>query len=119
MYELLVGECQTVRNNGVSVERGSTVLLLLLFGSRTKTYRDFVASAAASRPEKLVPLAFKTAFLLWNSCQSKSKSSNICWRSNLKNSKDKDKNSISTRWSIAKVSQTQYHDFIALVSQNM
>ena len=25
MYELLVGECQTVRNNGVSVERGSTV----------------------------------------------------------------------------------------------
>ena len=28
MYELLVGECQTVRNNGVSVERGSTVLHL-------------------------------------------------------------------------------------------
>ena len=26
MYELLIGECQTVRNNGVSVERGSTVL---------------------------------------------------------------------------------------------
>ena len=25
MYDLLVGECQTVRNNGVSVERGSTV----------------------------------------------------------------------------------------------
>ena len=25
MYELLVGECQTVRINGVSVERGSTV----------------------------------------------------------------------------------------------
>ena len=26
MYDLLVGECQTVRINGVSVERGSTVL---------------------------------------------------------------------------------------------
>ena len=24
MYDLLVRECQTVRNNGVSVERGST-----------------------------------------------------------------------------------------------
>ena len=29
-----------------------------------KTYRDFVASRAASRPEKLVPLALKTAFLM-------------------------------------------------------
>ena len=26
MYELLVGECQPVRNNGVSVERGSIVV---------------------------------------------------------------------------------------------
>ena len=25
----------------------------------TKTYRDFVASSAASRPARLVPLAFK------------------------------------------------------------
>ena len=27
MYELLVGECQTVRINRVSVERGSTVAI--------------------------------------------------------------------------------------------
>ena len=35
----------------------------------TKTHRDFVASRAASRSENLVPLALKTAFLVWSSCQ--------------------------------------------------
>ena len=32
-------------------------------------YRNFVASRAASRPENVVPLALKTAFLMLNSCQ--------------------------------------------------
>ena len=41
----------------------------LKFGSRHEDYSDFVASRAASRPEKLVLLALKTAFLMWNSCQ--------------------------------------------------
>ena len=31
---------------------------------QTKTHRDFIASRAASRPENLVPLALKTAFLM-------------------------------------------------------
>ena len=39
------------------------------WSSGSKTHRDFVASRDASRPENLVPLAFKTAFLMWNSCQ--------------------------------------------------
>ena len=35
----------------------------------SKTHRDFMASWAPSRPENLVPLALKTYFLIWNSCQ--------------------------------------------------
>ena len=35
----------------------------------SKTDRDFIASWAALRPENLVPLALKTYFLIWNSCQ--------------------------------------------------
>ena len=34
------------------------------WSSGSKTHRDFVASRPASRPENLVPLAFKTAFLM-------------------------------------------------------
>ena len=48
-----------------------------------------------------------------------SKSSNICSRSSLKRSRDINKNAISTRWIIAKVSQKFYDDFIALVFLNM
>ena len=85
-------------------------LLIKNLARSTNTHRDFVASSAASRPEKLVPLAFKTAFLLWNSCQmsicGKSKFSNICSRCSLNSSKDMNKNVISTWWSIAKISQT-------------
>ena len=36
---------------------------------QTKTRPDFIASRAASRPENLVPLTLKTAFLMWNWCQ--------------------------------------------------
>ena len=51
----------------------------LKFGSRPKTPRDFVASRAASRPENLVPLALKTAFLIKLVSEVNcSKSSNIC-----------------------------------------
>ena len=53
------------------------------------------------------------------SCQrsicGKSKSSNIWLRSSLRRSKDMNKNAISTRRSLAKVIQTSYCDFIALV----
>ena len=38
----------------------------LKFAGGTKSHRDFIASKAASRPENLVPLALKTAFLMWN-----------------------------------------------------
>ena len=38
----------------------------------------------------------------------------ICSRSSLRRLKDINKNAISTRWIIAKVSQKLYHDFIAL-----
>ena len=49
----------------------------------------------------------------------KSKSSNICSLSSLKSWKDINKNAIATRRSIARVSQTLYSDFIALVSLNI
>ena len=42
-----------------------------------------------------------------------------CSRSSLKRSRDINKNAISTRWIIAKVSQKFYYDFIALVFLNM
>ena len=51
-----------------------------------------------------------------------SKSSNICLicsRSSLKRLKDINKNSISTRRIIARVSQKLYHDFIAIVFLNV
>ena len=87
----------------------------------SKTYCDFIASWAASRPENLVPLALKTYFLIWNSCQRSgcSKSSNICLicsRSSLKRWKDRNKNAISI---IANFSQKLYYDFMELVFLNM
>ena len=87
-----------------------------------KTHRDFIASRASSGPENLVPLALKTAFLTWNSCQRSIVRSNICpicSRSSLKRLKDSNKNAVSTLWTIAKVSQELYYDFIALVCLNM
>ena len=39
MYELLVGECQTVRINRVSVERGSTVP-----NNRGEDQREFITT---------------------------------------------------------------------------
>ena len=68
----------------------------LKFGSGTKTSCDFVASSAASRPEKLVALAFKTAFLLSGTRvrgQFVASPSVLA----LKRSKDMNKNATSTR----------------------
>ena len=44
--------------------RRSLSSYLKFLASGTKTHRDFIARGAASRPENLVPLALKTAFLM-------------------------------------------------------
>ena len=88
------------------------------FGSRTKTYRDFVASRAASRPKKARSASFKNNFSNVK-LVSEVNSSNICSRSSLKRSRDIFQTAISTRWIIAKVSQKLYYEFIALVFLNM
>ena len=96
-------------------------ILFKNFACGTKTSCDFVAGSATLHPKKLVPLSLQLF-----GCQThvrgqffgKSKSSNICLHSSFKSSKDINKNAISTWRSMAKLSQTLYYDFIALVSLN-
>ena len=100
---------------------------------QTKTRPDFIASRAASRPENLVPLTLKTAFLMWNWCQRSIFPSpvinnrQICLRFSLnivnnyglKRLKDINKNVISMLWIIAEVSQILYYDFMPLIFLNI
>ena len=95
----------------------SFVLLKIWLEARRLTAILLLAGPSRD-PKKLVPLALKTAFRMWNSCQRSnycSNSSNICSPSSLKRSREINKNAISTRWTIAKVRQKLYYDFIALV----
>ena len=96
----------------------------LKFGSRHKDSSWFYRQQGRFATRKSRFARFKNGFskVKLVSEVNYSKSSNICLicsRSSLKRLKDINKNTISTLWISAKVSQKLYYDFMALVFLNM